>query len=290
MTRVCMLLAAAFAHVCCKVGSKRNPRDPNSSRQTVNQLLAEMDGFSPTEGIIVIAATNAPDSLDAALTRPGRFDKHVNVPNPDVTGRKAILAHYLARVKAVPGIDVDKLARGTAGCSGAELSNLVNVAALRAATRGAQLVTLPDLEYAREKILMGPERLSAVISDESKKITAYHEVCLRRWFGIFVLFWSCALLQCVVAAAPQCASLLVFTGCMQGGHALVAVLTEGATPVYKATIVPRGAALGMVTQLPDKDETHMTFQQMLARLDVCMGGRVAEEVQCQRCDPRPFRV
>jgi ATP-dependent Zn protease len=137
-----------------------------------------MDGFSPTEGIIVIAATNAPDSLDAALTRPGRFDKHVNVPNPDVTGRKAILAHYLGRVKAVPGIDVDKLARGTAGCSGAELSNLVNVAALRAATRGAQLVTLSDLEYAREKILMGPERLSAIISDEAKKITAYHEVHL----------------------------------------------------------------------------------------------------------------
>jgi ATP-dependent metalloprotease len=137
-----------------------------------------MDGFSPTEGIIVIAATNAPDSLDAALTRPGRFDKHVNVPNPDVTGRKAILAHYLGRVKAVPGIDVDKLARGTAGCSGAELSNLVNVAALRAATRGAQLVTLSDLEYAREKILMGPERLSAIISDEAKKITAYHEVNL----------------------------------------------------------------------------------------------------------------
>ncbi len=162
-----------------QVGSKRNPRDPNSSRQTVNQLLAEMDGFSPTEGIIVIAATNAPDSLDAALTRPGRFDKHVNVPNPDVTGRKAILAHYLARVKAVPGIDVDKLARGTSGCSGAELSNLVNVAALRAATRGAQLVTLSDLEYAREKILMGPERLSAIISDEAKKITAYHEVRLH---------------------------------------------------------------------------------------------------------------
>ena len=259
----------------------------------MNQLLAEMDGFSPTEGIIVIAATNAPDSLDAALTRPGRFDKHVNVPNPDVTGRKAILAHYLARVKAVPGIDVDKLARGTSGCSGAELSNLVNVAALRAATRGAQLVTLSDLEYAREKILMGPERLSAVISDESKKITAYHEVCLRRWFAISILFWSFALvfaLECVDATASQCASLLLFTGCMQGGHALVAVLTEGATPVYKATIVPRGAALGMVTQLPDKDEVHMTFQQMLARLDVCMGGRVAEEVQCQRCHPRLFRV
>ncbi len=170
-----------------QVGSKRNPRDPNSSRQTVNQLLAEMDGFSPTEGIIVIAATNAPDSLDAALTRPGRFDKHVNVPNPDVTGRKAILAHYLARVKAVPGIDVDKLARGTSGCSGAELSNLVNVAALRAATRGAQLVTLSDLEYAREKILMGPERLSAIISDEAKKITAYHEVCWPA-FGTEFLF------------------------------------------------------------------------------------------------------
>ena len=172
-----------------QVGSKRNPRDPNSSRQTVNQLLAEMDGFSPTEGIIVIAATNAPDSLDAALTRPGRFDKHVNVPNPDVTGRKAILAHYLALVKAVPGIDVDKLARGTSGCSGAELSNLVNVAALRAATRGAQLVTLSDLEFAREKILMGPERLSAIISDEAKKITAYHEVCL---FGTRLLLGCCS--------------------------------------------------------------------------------------------------
>ncbi len=186
---------------CFQVGSKRNPRDPNSSRQTVNQLLAEMDGFSPTEGIIVIAATNAPDSLDAALTRPGRFDKHINVPNPDVTGRKSILAHYLARVKSVPGIDVDKLARGTSGCSGAELSNLVNVAALRAATRGAQLVTLSDLEYAREKILMGPERLSAIISDEAKKITAYHEVLDLHSFLVVVLLVVVTVVHVVCCAA-----------------------------------------------------------------------------------------
>ncbi|XP_051871618.1 ATP-dependent zinc metalloprotease YME1L1b [Pristis pectinata] len=221
------------------VGGKRieSPMHPYS-RQTINQLLAEMDGFKPNEGVIIIGATNFPEALDNALVRPGRFDMQVTVPRPDIRGRVEILKWYLGKVKVDPAIDPEIIARGTVGFSGAELENLVNQAALKAAVDEKDQVTMKDLEFAKDKILMGPERKSIEIDARNKTITAYHE----------------------------------------SGHAIVAHFTKNAMPINKATIMPRGPTLGHVSLLPESDRWSETRAQLLAQMDVSMGGRVAEEL------------
>lgn len=222
------------------VGGKRieSPMHPYS-RQTINQLLAEMDGFKTNEGVIIIGATNFPEALDNALIRPGRFDMQVTVPKPDVKGRTEILNWYLKKIKVDPAIEANIIARGTVGFSGADLENLVNQAALKAAVDGKDMVTLKELEFAKDKILMGPERRSAEIDKRNKEITAYHE----------------------------------------SGHAIVAYYTKDAMPINKATIMPRGPSLGHVSMLPENDRWSETRSQLLAQMDVSMGGRVAEEIQ-----------
>ncbi|XWS48521.1 hypothetical protein CRYUN_Cryun13aG0085300 [Craigia yunnanensis] len=219
------------------VGSTRKQWEGHT-KKTLHQLLVEMDGFEQNEGIILMAATNLPDILDPALTRPGRFDRHIVVPNPDVRGRQEILELYLQDKPMSDDVDVKAIARGTPGLNGADLANLVNIAAIKAAVEGADKLTSAQLEYAKDRILMGTERKTMFLSDESKKLTAYHE----------------------------------------SGHAIVAFNTEGTHPIHKVTIMPRGSALGMVTQQPSSDETSISKKQLLARLDVCMGGRVAEEL------------
>ncbi len=206
--------------------------------QTLNQLLVEMDGFEANEGVILIAATNRPDVLDPALLRPGRFDRHVVVPNPDLAGREKILRVHMRKVPLAPDVDPRTIARGTPGFSGADLANLVNEAALLAARRGKRVVTMTELEDAKDKVMMGAERRSMAMTDEEKKLTAYHE----------------------------------------GGHALVALHVEGSDPIHKATIIPRGRALGMVMRLPERDQLSLTRQKMLADLCVAFGGRLAEEL------------
>lgn len=202
------------------IGSKRNPKDQTYMKQTLNQLLVDLDGFSQTEGVIFIAATNFPELLDKALVRPGRFDRHVNVPLPDVRGRMQILKHHMKGIQFASEVDVSIIARGTPGFSGADLANLVNQAAIQASREGVREVGQKQLEFAKDKILMGAERRSAVITDDSKRLTAYHE----------------------------------------GGHALVAYYTPGAMPLHKATIMPRGAALGMTVQLPEMDKVRKDIE------------------------------
>ncbi|PKQ09358.1 MAG: cell division protein FtsH [Alphaproteobacteria bacterium HGW-Alphaproteobacteria-12] len=206
--------------------------------QTLNQLLVEMDGFEPNEGIILIAATNRPDVLDPALLRPGRFDRQVVVPNPDVIGREKILKVHMKKVPLAPDVEPRTIARGTPGFSGADLANLVNEAALLAARRGKRLVTMAEFEDAKDKVMMGAERRSMVMTEEEKKLTAYHE----------------------------------------GGHALVALHMPASDPIHKATIIPRGRALGMVMRLPERDQISVTRGKLQADLAVAMGGRIAEEL------------
>jgi cell division protease FtsH len=206
--------------------------------QTLNQLLVEMDGFEANEGIILIAATNRPDVLDPALLRPGRFDRQVVVPNPDINGRERILRVHMKNVPLAADVDVKIIARGTPGFSGADLANLVNEAALMAARKNRRMVTMRDFEDAKDKVMMGAERRSMVMTEDEKKLTAYHE----------------------------------------GGHALVALSVPATDPVHKATIIPRGRALGMVMQLPERDKFSMSYEQMTSRLAILFGGRVAEEI------------
>jgi cell division protease FtsH len=206
--------------------------------QTLNQLLVEMDGFEPNEGIIIIAATNRPDVLDPALLRPGRFDRQIVVPNPDVNGREKILRVHVRKVPLAPDVDLRIIARGTPGFSGADLMNLVNEAALLAARRNKRVVTMLEFEDAKDKVMMGAERKSMAMSEEEKKLTAYHEA----------------------------------------GHAIVGLNVTAGIPVHKATIIPRGRALGMVKFLPEGDRYSMKYKEFTSQLAVAMGGRVAEEI------------
>ncbi|WP_265528756.1 ATP-dependent zinc metalloprotease FtsH [Sphingomicrobium marinum] len=206
--------------------------------QTLNQLLVEMDGFDANEGIIIIAATNRPDVLDPALLRPGRFDRQVVVPRPDIEGREKILHVHMRKVPLAPDVDARVIARGTPGFSGADLANLVNEAALLAARKGKRLVAMSEFEEAKDKVMMGAERRSMVMTEDEKKMTAYHEA----------------------------------------GHAIVALHEPASDPIHKATIIPRGRALGMVMRLPERDQYSYHRDKMHANLAVSMGGRVAEEL------------
>jgi ATP-dependent metalloprotease len=230
--------AIVFIDELDAIGGKRNERDAAYAKQTLNQLLTDLDGFNQSSGVIFLAATNFPQLLDKALTRPGRFDRRVVVPLPDVRGRLAILKHYMEKMAVGPNVDASIIARGTPGLSGADLENLTNQAAVRASKRQATTVDRADFEWAKDRILMGAERRSFLMPQKEKIMTAYHE----------------------------------------GGHAIVALFTPHADPLYKATIMPRGHALGITYQLPEMDKLSMSQREFLAKIDVCMGGKVAEEM------------
>ncbi|MGY6549016.1 MAG: ATP-dependent zinc metalloprotease FtsH [Roseinatronobacter sp.] len=206
--------------------------------QTLNQLLVEMDGFEANEGIIIIAATNRPDVLDPALLRPGRFDRQVQVPNPDIKGRERILGVHARKVPLGPNVDLRIIARGTPGFSGADLANLVNEAALMAARVNRRFVTMDDFENAKDKVMMGAERRSMVMSEDEKRLTAYHEA----------------------------------------GHAVVGLHVPEHDPIHKATIIPRGRALGLVLSLPERDQLSVSYRKYKSKIAMAMGGRVAEEL------------
>jgi ATP-dependent metalloprotease len=220
------------------IGAKRNERDAAYVKQTLNQLLTELDGFSQTTGVIIIAATNFPQLLDKALTRPGRFDRKVVVDLPDVRGRMDILKHHLKNIQISTDVDIAVLARGTPGFSGADLENLVNQAAIYASRNKKPKVGPTDLDWAKDKIMMGAEARSRIIQDKDKLLTAYHEA----------------------------------------GHALVAYFSPSSTPLYKITIVPRGMALGVTHFLPEMDMVSRNYTEYLSDIDVSMGGKAAEEL------------
>ncbi|MBN8828520.1 MAG: ATP-dependent zinc metalloprotease FtsH [Sphingobacteriia bacterium] len=206
--------------------------------QTLNQLLVEMDGFEANEGVIILAATNRPDVLDPALLRPGRFDRQIVVPAPDINGREQILSVHARKVPVAPDVDLKVIARGTPGFSGADLANIVNEGALMAARKNRKIVTMKDFEAAKDKVMMGVERKSMAMTEDQKKLTAYHE----------------------------------------GGHAIVALHCPASDPIHKATIIPRGRALGLVMRLPETDRYNVTLEKLKADISVAMGGRVAEEL------------
>ncbi|XBW37843.1 hypothetical protein QEN19_003419 [Hanseniaspora menglaensis] len=220
------------------IGGKRNPKDQAYAKQTLNQLLVELDGFEQTQGIIVIGATNFPESLDKALTRPGRFDKMVTVGLPDIRGRSAILKQHMKKITTAKDVNIENIAKGTTGFSGAQLSSLINQAAVYACQQNANAVDMSHMEWAKDKILLGAEKKTMVLPEATRKATAYHEA----------------------------------------GHAIMALYTKHTEPLYKATILPRGNALGVTFQLPEADKYDITKAECLARLDVCMGGKAAEEV------------
>ena len=207
--------------------------------QTLNQLLVEMDGFDGKEGVIIIAATNRPDVLDKALLRPGRFDRQIEVPYPDIQGREKILSVHMRGKPMANDVDVKYIAKGTPGFSGADLANLVNEAALLAARRNKRKINMREFEDARDKVMMGAERRTLAMSDEEKAMTAYHEA----------------------------------------GHAIVGLNMVGSLPIHKATIIPRGRALGMVQYMPERDQISQSRQEMIARMAMAMGGRAAEELK-----------
>jgi len=206
--------------------------------QTLNQLLVEMDGFDANEGVIIVAATNRPDVLDPALLRPGRFDRQVQVPNPDIKGREEILQVHARKTPLGPDVDLRIIARGTPGFSGADLANLVNESALTAARIGRRFVTMIDFENAKDKVMMGAERRSMVMTDDEKKLTAYHEA----------------------------------------GHAIVGLNVPDHDPIHKATIIPRGRALGLVLSLPERDQLSVSYRKYKSKIAMAMGGKVAEEL------------
>ncbi|CAL1538574.1 unnamed protein product [Lymnaea stagnalis] len=245
--RIRQLFSAAKEQAPCiifidefdSVGAKRTSSAIHPyANQTVNQLLNEMDGFQQNEGIIVMGATNKVENMDKALRRPGRFDVEVTVSLPDLKGRKEIIELYISKIKKDPNVDVDKIAKGTTGFSGAQLENLVNQAALKAVIDGQETVTMQHLEFARDKIIMGPERKHRIPDEETNLTTAYHEA----------------------------------------GHTLVAYFTKDATPLHKVTIIPRGQSLGHTSFIDDKEVYNRTVSQLKASIDTAMGGRVAEEL------------
>jgi len=220
------------------VAGTRKSADPSYTRDTINQILAEMDGFKQTDNVIILGATNFPEAIDPAVKRPGRFDKIINVPLPDVKGREDIFTYYLKKIKIDTDVKPSTLARQTIGFSGADIQNMVNIAILNAVKNNRKTANAEDFEYSMDRITMGIGRKKMFVSDKDKLVTAYHE----------------------------------------GGHALTALLTEGATPLHKVTILPRGQALGFTAMIPNKEQLSQSRKEILASIDVAMGGRVAEEL------------